>query len=343
MARQVRKRKSTKTEKPESGDVGERIVAGIRDDLLKMRKGGEEEDPPHECFVEHRFQLRTYKMVLQARGIINEYAKQGHSLTLRQLFYQFVSRDLIANTHAKYISLGNVVKHARMNGMLSMESIVDRGRRLSRFPSCDGTDDALSSMVRKYSRDKWLDQETRLEVWVEKSALAAIVERACSDYEVPFTSTRGYASLTLLKDAYKRADDIHWYAEKTKRLRIVHFSDHDPSGTDMTRDIERRLNEDFDAHVQVKRVALTMDQVDEYAPPPNFAKEKDTRYDDYVAEFGTESSWELDALEPQVLAGLIEEQISEVIDLDQWNKSLEREADEREQLRKHAELFKAKK
>jgi len=338
-----RKRKLTKAEKPESGDIGARIVAGFKNDLLKMRKEGEEEEPPYEHFVSHRFQLRTYKMVLQARGIINEYAAQGHSLTLRQLFYQFVSRDLIANTHAKYISLGNVVKHARMNGMLSMESIVDRGRSLSRFPSYDGTDDALSSMVEKYSRDKWLDQETRLEVWVEKSALAAIVQRACSEYAVPFTSTRGYASLTLLKDAYKRADDIYLYAEKTKRLRIVHFSDHDPSGTDMIRAIEKRLNEDFNAYVQVRRVALTMDQVDEYAPPPNFAKEKDTRYDDYVAEFGTESSWELDALEPQVLAGLIEEQISEVIDLDQWNKSLEREADEREQLRKHAELFKAKK
>jgi hypothetical protein len=342
MANRTTERNSTKTKKS-ADEFTAGLPAKFKETMVKAQKEGEEEEPPHELFVSHRFQLRTYKMVLQARGIINEYAAQGHSLTLRQLFYQFVSRDLIANTHAKYISLGNAVKHARMNGMLSMESIVDRGRSLSRFPSYDGTDDALAKMVRRYSRDKWLDQETRLEVWVEKSALAAIVERACSEYEVPFTSTRGYASLTLLKDAYKRADDIHLYAEKTKRLRIVHFSDHDPSGVDMTRDIEKRLNEDFNAYVQVRRVALTMDQIDQYSPPPNFAKEKDTRYEDYVDEFGTESSWELDALEPQVLAELIEDEISEVIDLDQWNKSLEREADEREQLRKHAELFKAKK
>jgi hypothetical protein len=108
----------------------------------------------------------------------------------------------------------------------------------------------------------------------------------------------------------------------------------------MTRDIEKRLNEDFGTFVDVERIALTMDQVEEYAPPPNFAKEKDSRFEDYVAEYGTTESWELDALTPQVLIDLVQEQVDEVLDLDQWNKSLARQEEEREQLRKFAATFK---
>jgi hypothetical protein len=100
---------------------------------------------------------------------------------------------------------------------------------------------------------------------------------------------------------------------------------------------------DAGLHADVERIALTMDQVEEYGPPPNFAKEKGSRFEAYVDEHGTTDSWELDALSPQTLEDLVQEPVDEVLDLDQWNKSLELEAEEREQLRKHAELFKARK
>jgi hypothetical protein len=182
------------TSKPQSGDIGDRIMADFENGLLKMRKEGEEEEPPYQHFVDHRFQLRAYKIVLQARDIINEYAEQGYTLTLRQLFYQFVSRDLMENTKAKYDSLGRIARFARLNGMLPMWSIVDRTRGLSTWSTATGPKGALSSMVKKYRRDKWLDQDIRLEVWFEKDALAGIFEKACAEYEVPFASTRGYAS-----------------------------------------------------------------------------------------------------------------------------------------------------
>ena len=89
---------------------------------------------------------------------------------------------------------------------------------------------------------------------------------------------------------------------------IIHLGDHDPSGIDMTRDIQERLSM-FGADVYVKRVALTMNQISTYNPPPNPAKITDSRCGKYIAEYGDES-WELDELEPQVITDLINNEVT---------------------------------
>ncbi len=76
----------------------------------------------------------------------------------------------------------------------------------------------------------------------------------------------------------------------------------------MTRDIQERLQM-FGADVYVKRVALTMNQIGTYNPPPNPAKITDSRASKYIDEYGNES-WELDALEPQVITDLITNEVT---------------------------------
>ena len=102
-----------------------------------------------------------------------------------------------------------------------------------------------------------------------------------------------------------------------RKNHIIHLGDHDPSGIDMTRDIEDRLWT-FGADVTVHRIALNMDQVLRYDPPPNPAKLTDARAGKYVEDHGYES-WELDALEPAVIDQLIEDEILEHLDRDQWD------------------------
>ena len=58
---------------------------------------------------------------------------------------------------------------------------------------------------------------------------------------------------------------------------VVHLGDHDPSGLDMTRDIQERL-EMFGSTAIIDRIALTWEQIEEYGPPPNPAKTTDARY-----------------------------------------------------------------
>ena len=107
---------------------------------------------------------------------------------------------------------------------------------------------------------------------------------------------------------------------------VFHLGDHDPNGIDMTRDIIDRVKRYARAPIDVRRIALTLDQVRAYNPPANFAKESDSRFASYVRIFGTTDSWELDALPPTVIVNLVREHVLRLIDDDDaWQAALRRE------------------
>jgi hypothetical protein len=116
---------------------------------------------------------------------------------------------------------------------------------------------------------------------------------------------------------------------------ILHFGDHDPSGIDMTRDILDRLQLYSESDVEVHRLALNFDQIESFNLPPNPAKTTDSRYASYIMLHGTES-WELDALEPPVLAALVREAISYHRDEEQWEAGVLKQEAARKKLRKLA-------
>ncbi len=148
---------------------------------------------------------------------------------------------------------------------------------------------------------------------MEKDALVDVMGTACNPYQVDFFSCRGYASDSELFNAAQRLRRQVTHGEKA--VTALHLGDHDPSGCDMTRDIAERLHLYSDGYVPrraVKRIALNMDQVEEYQPPENPAKITDSRAGAYIAEHGG-SSWELDALEPQVLVDLVTHHIEDCV------------------------------
>ncbi len=99
----------------------------------------------------------------------------------------------------------------------------------------------------------------------------------------------------------------------------------------MTRDIDDRNNELFGVAVKVDRIALNMDQIEQYKPPPNFAKQTDSRFEAYAEQFGDES-WELDALEPATLNKLIQDRIRKYVNIRKYNKRVKLEEEGRKQL-----------
>lgn len=266
---------------------------------------------PKIKYKDLKLQPGTLKLVKICNEIIVEYQAQGFTLTLRQLYYQLVSRDIIANRQKEYKRLGSIVNDARLAGLIDWYAIEDRTRNLQRLSHWNTPEEILQSCAASYHMDMWEGQEYRPEVWIEKDALVGVIEGVCSEFDVPFFSCRGYTSQSEMWMASRRL------ASYRGQIPIIfHFGDHDPSGKDMTRDITDRL-ELFMGGLEVKRLALTMDQVEEYEPPPNPAKTTDSRYGAYIAEFGDES-WELDALEPAVIATLIRTAITGLIDQDLW-------------------------
>ncbi|MET9122980.1 hypothetical protein [Streptomyces sp. NPDC004528] len=269
---------------------------------------------PREAYIERKFSPGSQALIAKADEICRSYAEQGFDLTLRQLYYQFVARDLIPNKQAEYKRLGSVVNDARLAGLLDWNYIVDRTRNLRGLSHWDSPHSVIRSAASGYRTERWADQPHRVEVWIEKDALVGVIAGVCQRYDVDYFSCRGYTSQSELWGAAQR---MLSYQRRGQKPVVIHLGDHDPSGVDMTRDIRERLAL-FEADVEVRRIALNMDQVDAHQPPPNPAKLTDSRATGYIRAYGR-SSWELDALEPALLDQLIEGEIWSFRDVDLWD------------------------
>lgn len=256
--------------------------------------------------------------------IIEEYGAQGYKLTLRQLYYQLVSRDIIPNKQSEYAKLSHLLKNGRMGGVVDFDAIEDRIRVPKRPYWVNGVTDAINDTIKQYRLDRQEGQDVYIECWSEKDALSNILYRVSSHYHIYLVINRGYSSCTAMHDAHERFEDHD-------NNVILYMGDHDPSGLDMVRDIQDRLDE-FGSNVEVVPVALTTSQVRQYDPPPNPAKITDPRAKWYIKEYGG-TSWEVDALEPRALHKLLEQHIECRIDIGKFDKIIEQEKEDKATLK----------
>ena len=280
------------------------------------------------AYIGKRFRADTMTIIEQANSIIAEYTADGFDLTVRQLFYQFVARGLIANTEASYDKIKAVVNDARMAGLIDWNTIVDRTRNLQVNSHWNSPEDIIRAAANSYRVDKWENQPYRVEVWIEKEALAGVLEAVCPGLDISYFSCRGYVSQS---EQWRAGMRLLGYQQAGQTPVVIHLGDHDPSGIDMTRDIADRLHIFGVTGPVVERIALNMPQVEEQQPPPNPAKTTDSRFAGYRSEFG-EESWELDALNPQYLTRIITEKVLSYRDEDLWQEAVDRETEERERL-----------
>jgi hypothetical protein len=281
-----------------------------------------------ELFVPKSFRADTLLIIDQANVIVEEYQEMGFSLTLRQLYYQFVARAIIPNKQSEYKRLGSIINDARLAGLIDWSAIEDRTRNVRKSPSWSSPQSILDAVATQYQENPWLNQDCAPEVWIEKDALIGVIEPICQRMRVPYFACRGYASQSEVYSAGKRFAD---HIDIGRTPIVFHLGDHDPSGLDMTRDNGARLEMFARDGVEVRRLALNMDQVRQYNPPPNPAKDTDARFAGYADEFGDES-WELDALDPPVIERLIQSALDSIIDADAWDASMSAESDNRDKL-----------
>jgi len=273
---------------------------------------------PRIAYIDKTFRAATLELIDQANQIVREYREAGFSLTLRQLYYLMVARDLIPNSLQQYKRLGSTINNARLAGLIDWSAIEDRTRTLRGNSHWSSPHSILQAATRSYREDTWADQPHRVEVWIEKDALVGVISGICEELDIDYFSCRGYTSASAMWRAGLR---LSGYIEQNQLPVILHFGDHDPSGIDMTRDIQDRLSTFAEFDVQVERVALNQDQIELYSPPPNFAKLTDSRINGYVALHGHDS-WELDALDPHTIVDLIEEEVVALRDDERWEAAV---------------------
>jgi hypothetical protein len=273
-------------------------------------------------FIPYEPQAGNVRVVERANEIIAEYMPLGFVLTLRQLFYQFVARDWLPNTTLHYKNLGTIIGKARDGGLIDWSAIEDRTREVNSQQFWDDPGDIIREGAANYCEDWWAEQPYRVEVWIEKDALLGVIEDVCTELRVPYFATRGNCSQTLMYEAGRR---FAGHINQGITPLVLHLADHDPNGIDMTRDLEERLKLYARHEIEVRRIALTMVQVRRYRPPPNPVKEGDTRTHSYRRQFGTNQCWELDALNPPVIAGLIRSEVVALIDAKKWEAAQRKE------------------
>lgn len=283
-----------------------------------------------EAFIEKRFNRSSIAIIEHANAIIAEHQAEGYTLTLRQLYYQFVHRKLIANKQSEYKRIGNVINEGRLAGLIDWDAIEDRMRFLRAIPNYEGPSAFIKSQVHQFAEDLWADQAEYCEVWIEKDALSGIIERPCVRYRVPFFACRGYASQSGLYEAGVR---LRQYMDDGRKVTVFHLGDHDPSGLDMSRDNDERLNMFTRtlAGVNLVRLALSQEQIQQFDLPPDPAKLTDSRATAYMDRYG-DTSWELDALPSREIERLVVSAIEGVIDMDAFNVAARKEKESRSHL-----------
>lgn len=272
-------------------------------------------------------------MLNKVNDILEEYKSDGYVLTLRQVYYQLVSRDIIPNNTKEYAKLSGLLTKGRMAGIVDWAAIEDRGRQPKLPYWVNGVVDALEDTWSQYRINRQEGQDTYIELCIEKDALSSIFQRVTSEYHIRLMVNKGYSSSSAIYTTYERI--VNAYNQGADKAVIVYFGDHDPSGRDMIRDVAERLKEMLsrgdnadmcnNKEFEIMPIALDMTQVRKYNPPENPAKITDPRAKGYIKEFGNKS-WELDALSPKVLAKLTKDTIESLIDMDRYNSVIDKES-----------------
>ena len=155
-------------------------------------------------YVPKKFSDEHRQVIDRANTILRDYARRGYDLTLRQLYYQFVSRNWLRNTVQSYKRLGGIVSEARRAGLIDWSHIVDRTRNLRAASTWGSPADIVGACARQFDVDLWADQGFRVEAWVEKDALIGVLEVACRRHQIPYFSCRGYTSDSEVWSAAQR-------------------------------------------------------------------------------------------------------------------------------------------
>jgi hypothetical protein len=262
---------------------------------------------------------RTETILEAAVSVLGEH----HPMTVRQVYYQLVSRQVLENRRSQYQALSRLLVSARLEGTIPWRWLEDRIRRPRSVSMWDGLEDFAEAARRVYRRNVWESQRQYLEVWLEKDALSGIFEEVLEEYGVTLNVGRGY-------DGW---DSIHNAAGRFLGLEgatILYFGDFDPSGEDMVRSLRERLGE-LEAKPKIIKCALTLEDVRRYNLPPDFTKTTDSRRVAFVARYG-DLSVELDALPLEVLSERVVTEVEARMDLDALAEVREAEEQDRELL-----------
>jgi hypothetical protein len=253
-------------------------------------------------------------------------AEATQPITGRGIGYKVFTRKLIPSMSRKSMRVVyRLLKEAREEGIIPWEWIVDETRGPERSATWKDPEAYSRCVANSYRMDFWNHQPRRVEVWSEKGTVRGVLQPVLSEYQTTFRALHGFNSATQVWDISQDDDG--------RDLIALYVGDWDPSGLCMSEtDLPKRLKEYSGDHVEVRRIALTKEQLRNLPSFPASEKEGDPRYRWFVSNHG-ETCWELDAMDPNVLRECVEQSIKDLIEPEAWARCDRQNRAERSSLR----------
>jgi hypothetical protein len=280
---------------------------------------------PSPELVEHApliARRRSRADIRRIRYAIYETLEERHPQTVRQLFYQLVSKGIVPKTEAEYQrTVCRLCGEMRENGELPWEWLTDSTRWMRKPRSYSSLVEAVARTAETYRRALWDDQDAYVEIWCEKEALAGVLYEVTSEYDVPLMVVKGFPS----------KDFVHSAAESIEGRGVPAFlyycGDWDPSGLKIWDGIQASIRRYVpDADVTFERLAVTDWHIKAFDLPTRPTKrEGNTHAKNFHGE-----SVEVDALPVNVLQDIVRAAIEQHIDQRQLAITKEAEASERD-------------
>lgn len=259
------------------------------------------------------------------REAISELTAEQKRMTVRGIFYALVSRGIVPKDDTRgYRPVQRQVLAMREAGLLPWAFVADGTRWTRRATLHNDVDDALAEVARSYRRDLWRSQGWRVELWLEKDALADVIYPTADAWGVPLFVTRGVSSSTY---TYNAAQDVIAYARHGQRTAILALFDLDAGGERGFRKVTE-VAERAAGHAVVRRLALTDEQARDWNLPTRPAK----RSDPQAVAWGNRPAVELDAIPPDTLTAIVDAAIRDYVDPHAWQVEQAVEAEERRHL-----------
>jgi hypothetical protein len=265
---------------------------------------------------------RSRAQIAAIEDAIVEQLEREQPATVRHVFYLVANNTkLIDKTEAEYKgTICRLVADLRRSGRIPWGWVADHTRWMRKPRTFTGVASALRRTAQAYRRSMWDDQPQYAEVWCEKDAVSGVVLDVTDPFDVPLMVCRGYPSLTFLQGA---AEHI---AAVDKPTTIYYLGDHDPSGQDISRHVEKSLRSFApEAEIHFERLAVTADQIHSLNLPTRPTKTTDSRSKGFAGD-----SVDVDAIAPSTLRKLVEDAIVLRIDPHRWNALQAIEREERE-------------
>jgi hypothetical protein len=227
------------------------------------------------------------------------------------------------NNKASYRSLTDLLSRGRINELIPWDAIEDVTRPTDLHSAFWNTAAFFRQEFRNFLKGYWRNllqsQPHHIEIVAEKLTVRTILQKVAKEYTMPLTISRGMSSLPP-----KKAIERRYILSGKDKLILLVVSDLDPAGDTIAEDLVKSFRRDFDVdYIEAYKVALTIDQVDEFSLAPSMdAKDTSPTYDTFVENYGITDAYELEAMEPSDLAETLSSAIEDVLDLDLYNQEL---------------------